>query len=1302
MARKRYKTEREDYRLGGRVTLAKGGKRPAKRKKKKTVVKKAPTPKVKKSKSLLSKPTASKKAKKKTPISKIKKAPTPKVKKITPKRPKPKPISKSKPKPKPVSKPKQIQRITPKPKPKSKAKPKTTPIRDIRETRDERTRDIQVSAPSKRPRPGRRPAPIRDIRKDNRPKKQALPRLDRPEDLQQTLIRQARDFKQVGIGKGGVRQSPEERERMKAIQAQPIPEGFIRNLSTGELLPKSTGTKDRKKRQPPRPIAEKNIRQQSLKGAHKGRPKRQATEESVAQPVSPSTLQKGKRQRGKDSSNNLAADMQRGLDSQAQKYRRQTTTQPEPQAQFSAEAAPQAQFSSQQQAQTGYGSEEADTGVPDLPSNPAQPMTTPTTATAYSEEPDLSSGTDGMVNMYGDTPAYGGPTGTTAGTPETTPEPPVTTPEPPGTTPEPPVTTPEPPVTTPEEEALSPTEQVLEDSKIPDAVQAGYKRDSKGNFIIGEDGKPVLLDDDTATTIDTGTAAKAGVAGPVTIDSTATGTSATAREQDPLSAKTYQAKEVSPPVTIEGAEGTLSDDAQAKVDEIRELSGPAEAQKITDAIVNAAKAQKENRPVEDIISAGAFVPGVTGVGAQVSPTPDAEKNTRDALTGGPATGTAAQIPDIIGYEAHQRNEVKGEARTGAAATMIAQTAAIPQEIAAAIVEDPVAVEAKIDSEPVEVQAAVAALPTEALVSSQMETLVGGLESGNIPAWAKPAVDAMNQRMAERGMEVSTVGRDAMFNAIIQNALPIAQSNAQALQARAAQNLSNEQQANLAQSTQDMQRRMANLSNQQTASSQTAANAQQMATMQSQFKQEAVLTTAQQQQQTRIQNLQNLQQAAVIQSQNDQQMAMQNLGNEQQMEMANLQIESEREGANQAAINQERMAEFQVAADFLSKNAGFKQQMELANLSADQQSRLANLSAQNQASADNLNAAQQTELANLNKNMQINIRNGELANTMGVAQLNVDQQRAMQNAGMVANMDMAKFTTEQQVELANSKWMQTAGLANLNNEQQAALQNATALAALDLATVDQRTKIAAQNAQSFLQMDMANLNNDQQATILSAQQEQQRLLSNQSAVNAARQFNSASENQTNQFVASLAQQIELSNADRADRMEITNNAATNARAAAQAGIEADLAKVNAALETDINKANAELDYRRDAFNSTNSAAVKASNVAWRRNANTINTAAANTIAMQNSMNAFGLGSAELSYLWQEARDTASHVFQSKERGLDRNNALKLQVLVNDANAAVNAAGNQNTNRRDFYNRILDLWKPKDPPETDKGD
>ena len=53
---------------------------------------------------------------------------------------------------------------------------------------------------------------------------------------------------------------------------------------------------------------------------------------------------------------------------------------------------------------------------------------------------------------------------------------------------------------------------------------------------------------------------------------------------------------------------------------------------------------------------------------------------------------------------------------------------------------------------------------------------------------------LSMRMAQRGLSTSTVGRDALFNAIIQSALPMAQSNAQALQQRATQNLSNQQQA----------------------------------------------------------------------------------------------------------------------------------------------------------------------------------------------------------------------------------------------------------------------------------------------------------------------------------------------------------------------------------------------------------------------------------------------------------------------------------------------------------------------------
>ena len=48
---------------------------------------------------------------------------------------------------------------------------------------------------------------------------------------------------------------------------------------------------------------------------------------------------------------------------------------------------------------------------------------------------------------------------------------------------------------------------------------------------------------------------------------------------------------------------------------------------------------------------------------------------------------------------------------------------------------------------------------------------------------------VQEMMVQRGLDVSTVARDSLFNAIIQTALPMAQSNAQALQQRATQNLS---------------------------------------------------------------------------------------------------------------------------------------------------------------------------------------------------------------------------------------------------------------------------------------------------------------------------------------------------------------------------------------------------------------------------------------------------------------------------------------------------------------------------------
>jgi len=646
---------------------------------------------------------------------------------------------------------------------------------------------------------------------------------------------------------------------------------------------------------------------------------------------------------------------------------------------------------------------------------------------------------------------------------------------------------------------------------------------------------------------------------------------------------------------------------------------------------------------------------VTGETITLSATANAEKQQRQAITDEEAAqGTEAIIQGSVGYEAAERREIKGEAAKGSAASMLAEVGGLPSDIAETILDNPAQVTAQVDNQPVEVQAAIAALPQEALVSVQLENLLAGIDEGTTPAWARPAVQLVESRLNARGLSVSTVGRDALFNAIIQTALPIAQSNATALQQRANQNLSNEQQANLQQASQEMQLRLTNVANRQTSESQSAQLAQQINLTQGEMKQQVALTESQQAQQVRLQSLQNEQQAE-----------MANLGNDQQIELANLQVEAQRLGANQSAVNQERLAEMQVAASFLTKNQEFKQQMEIANLSSDQQMRLAFLTAKNQAEAQNLTAAQQTELANLNKNLEVNKITAGLAQQMGLAQLNVDQQTAIRNAATVANMDLAKFSAEQQIELSNSKFMQTSTLQDLNNNQQAIIRDATSLAAMDMQEADLTSRASIENARNFLQKDLANLSTEQQSYLLDAQQRQQRLLTSSAAENAASQFNATSQAQTDQFMAGLGQQLNLQNAAQENAMEQFNATEANRIAAVQAGNDLEAARFSAQLNSQIDQFNTQVDFQRDQWNQQNAQAVEQSNVNWRRQVNMAETAATNAANQMQAQQLFQLSQQEQSFLWQQLRDEANYYRQQYENEQQRKTTLYATALANEA-------------------------------------
>ena len=575
--------------------------------------------------------------------------------------------------------------------------------------------------------------------------------------------------------------------------------------------------------------------------------------------------------------------------------------------------------------------------------------------------------------------------------------------------------------------------EVPEKGVIPDAQKVGYQRDSEGNLILDADGDPIELKEATTKKIEDSTLFDAEAAEAKTTDqeiAQAGATTAAAVPKDiPTVSQITDTEKVGTTVTFDPATGALSAGALAQATEAT-LTKAAEGVTVDDDKV------------------------IASLQERVVGTIDPESK--------------ATIVKVAGLNLPRVLRAKKQLRK----------AGLDEATISEIGNDIDALEARLMDLTEAERGMIEGLPEEALVSTQLDGLLKGIEEGEVPTWARPAVAAVNEMMARRGLDASTVGRDNLFNAIIQSAVPLAQSNAQAIK-------------------------------------------------------ESV---------------------------------MQQRGIEAQAEIQNAQM------------------------------------------------------------------AQQT---------------------------------ALNSADKVFNLNMAQFTADQNQKISDSKFFQSVTMTEASNAQQAIMQEAVSMAQLDLANLDTNTKLAAQNAQAFLQMDMANLTNEQQGKVLKSQQEQQRMLSNQAAENASKQFNASSINQRNQFMANLSTQVSLNNASRADAMTQFNTQQTNAANAANANRATDVSKFNAQMETSIDQFNAQQDFQRVQWNTQNAQVVEQANTQWRRQANTINTAAQNAINQQNAQNAFALSSQSQSFLWQELRDQADYDFKGVENELQRKASLAIAALGNDS-------------------------------------
>ena len=178
-----------------------------------------------------------------------------------------------------------------------------------------------------------------------------------------------------------------------------------------------------------------------------------------------------------------------------------------------------------------------------------------------------------------------------------------------------------------------------------------------------------------------------------------------------------------------------------------------------------------------------------------------------------------------------------------------------------------------------------------------------------------------------------------------------------------------------------------------------------------------------------------------------------------------------------------------------------------------------------------------------------------------------------------------------------------------------------------------------------------------------------MLSDQAAENASLQFNAQSQQQTDQFFSSLQTQINTNNASRQDAMNQYAVSESNKIAAQNAQNEIGVSEANAQREATINQFNAQLQDQRGRFNVENQRLIDQSNVTWRRNVNTANTASINAAVQTDAQNLLNISNFALSALWQQWRDEASWVNSASENAKDRAHNVAMAALERETELAL---------------------------------
>ena len=459
---------------------------------------------------------------------------------------------------------------------------------------------------------------------------------------------------------------------------------------------------------------------------------------------------------------------------------------------------------------------------------------------------------------------------------------------------------------------------------------------------------------------------------------------ATTRDPTRIGPASYDAA-VTGAATAEAAEGVVSDKAELTEDEI------AKAADVTD--VGAIEGADVEIPV------GALQEAITG------------------KLSDEAKSTAAQN---TGSSLRKLSRAKKQLRK----------AGLTEDQIAEVGDDIESLEDRLDDFTEDQRGLIAGVDKDILVDAQMNRLLDGMENGEIPLWAQPAVGKVEQMLAARGLSASSIGRAELTNAILQSALPMAQSNASALQNAATQQRDIEARESEANTQRRQQTALTNAQNVfQMDMANFTVEAQRLASN-SKFMQTVGLTEATNDQQAAVQNAViqaqvNLAEADAITkltAQNAQaflQMDMSNLSNNQQANMVTSQQQQQALLSNQAATNASR----QFNATSENQTNQFMESLGAQVAMSNTQQ----LNAMKQFNAQSENAA---EARRVGIEADLNKANAQMVNAIN-----------SQNQQLDFNREQWNKANEQAVLQSNAEWRRKANLANTAAQNAINQQNA---------------------------------------------------------------------------------------------------------------------------------------------------------------------------------------------------------------------------------------------------------------------